>query len=105
MNGVNITTGELSTWCPECGQTVDVIEPGWVRCPKCLWVEFKAGVSRAADREIEKRRRDEARECYEEEAVRIPLVKKRGGGRKSGRKRKREKKSWWQPWYMRGMGL
>lgn len=103
MNGVNITTGELSTWCPECGQTVDVIEPGWVRCPKCLWEEFKVGVFRAADREIEKRRRDEVRECYEEEAVRIPLMKRRSGGR-SGRRHKEEKK-WWQPWYMRGVEL
>lgn len=101
---MNTTTDELSTWCLECGTTLDAIAPGWVRCPRCGWEEFKAGVSRVADLEIQQRQRDEARECYEDDAVRIPLVKKRGGGRKSGRHRGREKK-WWKPWYVRGVGL
>ncbi len=102
---MNITTGEISTWCPECGQTVDVLEPGWVKCPRCLWEEFKPGESRAADLEIRRRRQAEARECYEEEVVKIPLAKKRGGGRKSGRRRHRDTKSWWRPWYMRRIGV
>ncbi len=102
---MNLTTGELSTWCLECGATVDVIAPGWVKCPRCGWEEFRPGMSRAADFEIQRRRQEEVRECYEEETVKIPLIKKRGGGRKSGRRRHREAKSWWRPWYMRGMGV
>ncbi len=98
---VTVTTDDLATWCPECGQTLDVIEPGWVRCPRCLWEQFKAGVSRAADRELE--RRLAVQERIEEEATRIPLGRKRGGGRKSGRRRRRERKAWWKPWYARSV--
>lgn len=97
---MNVTTDELSTWCLECGTTLDAIAPGWVRCPRCGWEEFKAGVSKVADLELQQRHRDEARECYEEEVVKIPLTKRRSGGR-SGRRYKEEKK-WWQPWYVRG---
>lgn len=102
---MNVTTDKLSTWCLECGATVDVIAPGWVKCPRCGWEEFWPGMSRTADFEIQRRRQEEVRECYEEEIVKIPLVKKRGGGRKSGRRRYRDAKSWWRPWYMRGMGV
>lgn len=95
----NISIGELSTWCPECGQTVGIIKPGWVKCPRCLWEEFKFGESRPAAVEI-KRRLVWAEVQDEGDLVRIPLGKKRGGGRKS-RRRRSQGKRWWKPWYMR----
>ncbi|NPV80727.1 MAG: hypothetical protein HPY52_10705 [Firmicutes bacterium] len=102
---MNITVDELRSWCPECAATLDVIVPGWVRCPRCGWEEFKRGLSRRADRAIEQRESIEARECYEDDTSPLKIPYKRGGSRKSGRYRGRNKKSWWKPWYMRSVGI
>lgn len=95
---MNITTDELRSWCPECAATLDIIAPGWVKCPECGWEQFKRGQSSCADSRINYLEAVEIRECYKEDSdLRIPYRKGRGGS-KSRRKRKDRKKTL-EPWY------